>query len=390
MPGVTVSITPEILNWIIQKVEAQGIGSSVYELLNKWKSGEKEPTFNQVEDMSKKTNIPFGYFFLDKPPVEECKIVEYRTVDSIALQNPSRNLIDVLDMMSDAQEWMSEYLEDNGNEPLIFVGSGKESTDISKIAHSIRRELGLEINWYEASKSSADSFKYLRRCFENRGIMVMMSGTVGSNTRRKLDIDEFRAFTLVDKYAPLIFINTCDSENGRLFSLLHEVSHIWMGQNSFYNERYGSDEKISHLETICNAVAAEILVPNIIFEEKWGEFKNAELEKIGALAKYFNCSKYVITRKALDNGKISNDNYKKIVQLLMKNYQEWRENQKEQKGSGGDYYRTLGSKLDHRFVEALAQSAKAGRTQYTEVYHLTNTNRKTFSRLVNEIGGVKW
>ena len=218
MPGVTVSIAPEILNWIIQKVQFQNVNSSVYELLNKWLSGEKEPTFNQVEDMSKKTNIPFGYFFLDKPPVEECKVVEYRTVDSISLQEPSRNLIDVLDMMSEAQEWMVDYLKDNGYEPLEFVGRGKRILSASEIAHDIRKELGLNVNWYESSKNTTDSFRYLRSCFENKGIMIMMSGIVGSNTRRKLDVDEFRAFTIVNEYAPLIFINTCDSENGKLFS----------------------------------------------------------------------------------------------------------------------------------------------------------------------------
>ncbi|MFG6363501.1 MAG: Zn peptidase, partial [Schaedlerella sp.] len=66
--------------------------------------GEKPLTFNQVEDMSKKTNIPFGYFFLDKPPVEECSIVEYRAVDSAMIAEPSRNLMDTVDLMTDIQE----------------------------------------------------------------------------------------------------------------------------------------------------------------------------------------------------------------------------------------------------------------------------------------------
>ncbi len=390
MPRTTVSIAPEMLNWIIQKAQFQNVNSSVYELLNKWLSGEKEPTFNQVEDMSKKINIPFGYFFLNKPPVEECKIVEYRTVDSISLREPSRNLIDVLDMMSDAQEWMIDYLKDNEHEPLDFVGCGKRMSSAGEIAHDIREELDLTVSWYESSKNIADSFRHLRRCFENKGIMIMMSGTVGSNTHRKLDVDEFRAFTLVNEYVPLIFINTCDSESGKLFSLLHEAAHIWLGEDSFYNEQYGSSVSVSQLEQMCNAVAAEVLVPNMIFIEKWNEVSGTAFEKVETLAKFFKCSKYVVARKACDNGKINKDKYNEIVTLLVENYQKWREEQKDSKGSGGDYYRTLGSKLDHRFVKALEQSAEAGRTQYTEIYRLTNTNRKTFSRLVNEIGGVKW
>jgi len=191
-------------------------------------------------------------------------------VNSINLQEPTRNLIDVLDMMSDAQEWMIDYLKDNGYEPMDYVGRGKVLT-VSEIAYDIRKELGLILNWYESSKNAADSFRYLRGCCENKGIMVMMSGTVGSNTRRKLDVDEFRAFTLVNEYAPLVFINTCDSENGKLFSLLHEIAHIWLGEDSFYNEQYGNSVSVSQLEQICNAVAAEILVPNMVFVEKWSE-----------------------------------------------------------------------------------------------------------------------
>ena len=66
MAGVNVSVAPEIINWVIEKIQFGTVNNSVFELLNKWKSGEKVPTFNQIEDVSKKTNIPFGYFFLEK------------------------------------------------------------------------------------------------------------------------------------------------------------------------------------------------------------------------------------------------------------------------------------------------------------------------------------
>lgn len=390
MAGVTVSIAPEILNWVIQKIQFENINGSVSELLNKWKSGEKVPTFNQIEEISRKTNIPFGYFFLDKPPVEECKIVKYRAVDSLTIQEPSRNLIDILDMMSDAQEWMIEYEKDNGQEPLSFVGVDHNEADSEVIVKHIREELDLKKEWFQESKNANESFKFLRGRLENKGIMVMMSGTVGANTRRKLDAEEFRAFTLIDKYVPLIFINTCDSENGKLFSLLHETAHIWIGVNSFFNEPYGNNNYIDKVEVICNAVAAEILVPTTVFVKVWEESKEKMLDKIKALAKYFKCSRFVIARKAYECKKISKDEYNEAARLLMKQYQEWKNSQKTEKNSGGDYYRTLGSKLDHRFVNALEQSAREGRTQYTEVYRLTRTNRRTFSRLINEIGGAKW
>ena len=163
MAGVNVSVAPEIINWVIEKIQFGTVNNSVFELLNKWKSGEKVPTFNQIEDISKKTNIPFGYFFLEKPPVEECKIVEYRTIDSIAVQNPSRNLIDTVDMMSNAQEWMIDYVKENGQEPLPFVGTDQKAKNPLAIAAHIRNELHLSDDWFSGSKSASDSFRTLRQ-----------------------------------------------------------------------------------------------------------------------------------------------------------------------------------------------------------------------------------
>jgi len=389
MAGMNIKIEPSILNWIIQKIQFQDVNSSVTELLFKWQSGEKEPTFNQIEDVSKKANIPFGYFFLTTPPKEECKIIEFRTVDSLELQEPSRNLLDTVDAMIDAQEWMKSFLRDNETDKLPFVGKYNKELNECEIVEDIRRVLNLNESWFTQTASIAESFKYLREKCENAGILVMMSGIVGQNTRRKLSISEFRAFTLIDAYAPLIFINTCDTESGRLFSLLHELAHVWTGTGSFYNDQFGNANNVSFLEKTCNAVAAEILVPHEIFRKKWKEHDIDKYGKIAELAKYFKCSQYVIARKALECSFISEKDYTDFVDKLTEEYKKWQE-QKDKKKSGGDFYKTMGAKMDHRFIRALASSAKEGRTQYTDVYRLTNTNRKTFSRLVNEIGDIKW
>ena len=82
MAGVNVSVAPEIINWVIEKIQFGTVNNSVFELLNKWKSGEKVPTFNQIEDVSKKTNIPFGYFFLEKPPDNVGAKAKASTIDT--------------------------------------------------------------------------------------------------------------------------------------------------------------------------------------------------------------------------------------------------------------------------------------------------------------------
>lgn len=388
MAGISVHVKPEIIHWILQTIQLENIASSVLDLLHKWQTGEKIPTFNQVEDMSKKINIPFGYFFLDKPPIEDCPIIEYRTIDSSMIAEPSRNLVDTVDLMMDIQEWMAEYVVENGQEELEYVGSAAGVTDALSVAKDIRKRLDISIDWYGDRRNAKDSFLFLKRKIENIQILVMMSGIVGNNTRRKLNVDEFRAFTLVNKYAPLIFINSCDSDNGKLFSILHELTHVWIGENSFYNDQMGISFENHGVEKLCNAVAAEILVPTAPFLEKWKSNNDGGLEKIEEMAKAFRCSKFVVARKALDYGKISQKIYESAIREFTKEFKDWQEKQRENKDSGGNYYRNLASKMDRNFVTALARSASEGRTQYTEIYRLTNTNRKTFGKLLEEIGGV--
>lgn len=388
MAGASVHVKPEIINWILQTVQFENIAGSAIDLLYKWQSGEKTPTFNQVEDISKKINIPFGYFFLDKPPVEECPIIEYRTVDSAIIAEPSRNLVDTVDLMTDIQEWMAEYAVENGQEELEYVGSAAGVTDALSVAEDIRKKLDIQVDWYRDRRNVEESFRFLKRKMENLHVLVMMSGIVGNNTRRKLNVDEFRAFTLVNKYAPLIFINSCDGDNGKLFSILHELAHVWVGENSFYNAPINANSENRGVEKLCNAVAAEILVPTHIFLENWDSSHGEIQDKLEKMAKSFRCSRFVVVRKALDCGKITQKTYEQIITELVDKFRKWQEAQEEDKRTGGDYYRNLASKIDRNFVTALARSASEGKTQYTEVYRLTNTNRKTFERLLKEIGGV--
>lgn len=388
MAGVKVKLTPQILDWVRTKMLLENnVDTYVLERLKIWKTGEKIPTFHQIQEVSRKTHIPFGYFFLEVPPEEECEILKYRTVDRRGVREPSRNLRDVIDMMTDIQEWMAEYQENSGQEPVPFVGCDQKEKDPDIIAGHIREDLKLKKEWMENCSQASEAFGLIRSQLEEKGILVMMSGIVGNQTRRKLNIEEFRAFTLIDPYAPLIFINGCDSENGKLFSILHETAHIWMGNNSFYNEAPWYEEGIKEPEVICNAVTAEILTPEEIFLKKWQEYRTNTTDKAEILSKYFNCSQFVIIRRASDLGLISAEKYHKLTETMKQQYQRWRDDRKREKNAGGNYYSTMKSRMDRRFILALDQSTREGRTQYTEAFRMTGTNRTTFERLVEEITG---
>lgn len=385
-----IDVSTQILDWIIRSIPLETVPDKVLSSIQKWSSGDSKPTFNQLEQVSKALGIPFGYFFLQTPPNEDLSIVEYRTIDSIALTKPSRNLIDTLHDMEQIQDWMHNYLLSIESDKLQFVGAINNKTDSMDIAKYIRQLLGIQIDWFKSTKTADESFSILRNAMSNAGVIVMMSGIVENNTHRPLQIDEFRAFALVNEYAPLIFINSNDSVNGKLFSLLHEFVHICLGENSLFNDRYSTSQKVDKTEVICNAVAAEILVPIDLFTKGWfSESDDADSgARISSLAKAFKCGETVIARRALDRQLITHEQYEAISKESVKRYKEYMQRKKERKEGGGDFYRTVASRIDKRFLRMLLSSVQEGTTMYTDAFRLTNTNRSTFTSLAEKVGGA--
>ena len=135
MPTVNVNICPEIINWALSQTQEDKLGDKLMNNITKWLDGTKKPTFNQIEDFSKKANIPLGYFFLQTPPVEQINLLEYRTVDSIQLANPSRNLVDTIHEMENIQDWMKTYRQDLGFDKLSIVGCMKGIHEVDAIVN---------------------------------------------------------------------------------------------------------------------------------------------------------------------------------------------------------------------------------------------------------------
>ncbi|MDR2855084.1 MAG: ImmA/IrrE family metallo-endopeptidase [Methanomicrobiales archaeon] len=388
MAGIRVKVEPATINWVIENIPPDEMPSDILSTLEGWREGLVQPTLNQVKTLSRKIHIPFGYFFLSSPPKEELPILEYRTIGSAAVKPPSRNLVDIIKSAEHMQDWMRDYLIDAGSDVLHFVGAGKNICSALELAELIRKDLGLATEWYTDSKDAVDSFKIIRKRLENVGVLVFINGVVGANTQRKLDIDVFRAFTLIDEYAPLIFINRNDSDGARLFSLLHEVVHIWLGIASFYNEKDGTVTNTSDIERLCNAVTAEILVPNRIFKEKWELYSQHFPEKsvVKKLADMFKCGIIVIARRAKDNNYINKSQYQEIVDMAIDIYNKQKE---KRKSGGGNFYRTAASRYDSRFLLALDNSIKERKTQYPDAYRLIGFNRTSFSHLLETVrGGV--
>lgn len=385
--SIRVPVNTSIWDWITKIGTLSNLTPDDRRNIERWRTGESNPTVNQLTKFSRKLRVPFGYFFLNEPIDDTPPVFAHRTVANAAIIEPSRELIDTLSDMQAIQDWARQDALETGLEKLPFVGSCTAGISAAILAQSIRDTLDLDISWFVRNGrpiSADDAFTLLREHCEDAGIVVMLNGIVGDNTHRPLDAREFRAFALIDEYAPLIFINRTDSRQGQLFSLAHEVAHLWLGAEEIYNDTYYYASN-APVEVLCNAAAAELLVPQTIFEMKWHkaikDCDNAH-EAITTVAEEFPASQVVIARRAVDSKLISKEAYQDIADESL---HQW-ETREATGGTGGNYYNTKQSRLDHRFMERLAASISEGRTSYVEAYRLTNSNRKTFPKILESMG----
>ncbi len=237
-------ISLEILRWIISHISTDTLPPKIMEYLNRWTDGEKA-TFRQIEEVSRATKIPLGYFFLQTPPTEDT------VIEGVQGQHFSRDFMDTLHNMTQIQAWMHDCLIAEGNAPVEIVSSLKAETSVKIFAQKVRDLLSIGLEQREQACTMQDAFELVRTSISDTGVIVMTNGMVGNDIRRPLNVSEFRAFSLVDDYAPLIFINSNDSVEKTLFSLLYAFSCICAGENGLLTDCQKS-------KPICNAVATEI------------------------------------------------------------------------------------------------------------------------------------
>jgi len=363
-----VNINVNMLTWAIARA-----GFDLHEFAEKvpniveWIQGEKKPTVKQLEDFSKKVFLPFGYFFLPEPPKEKLPIPFFRTNGTQATQ-VSVNVYDTVLLLKQRQDWLSDYLKDNEFSKLSFVGKYKGNHNIHEIVADIRNTLGLEESWAHGYKTWQDALHALIEQVENIGIITMFNGIVENNTHRSIDVEECRGFVLVDKMAPFMFINNSDGKAAQMFTIVHELAHIWTGHSAGFDFRR-LEPANDPVEGLCDKIAAEFLVPERLFEKVWNADPN-----IKNAAKYFKVSEIVIARRALDLGKID-----KATFLSFYNEYINREfAKKETQSSGGDFYATTRKRLGMAFSSHINNAVKSGTLLFRDAYRLTSLKGDTF------------
>lgn len=376
-----VEVNPAMLRWARERsgIDEEHL-THRFPRLYAWENREVLPTLNQLEQFAKATHAPIGYLFLDKPPVERIPIPDFRTAENRRIDHPSPDLLETIYLCQQRQEWYRDFARSARDEPLPFVGTVSTQADVVAIAGRIRGALRFDVNECQQCPTWTDALRRFVEQVDRLGVLVMVNGVVGSNNSRKLDPAEFRGFALADELAPLIFVNGADTKSAQMFTLAHELAHLWLGQSALSDTEPVSAPR-NNVEDWCNRVAAELLVPLDAFKQAYriGEELQGALAR---LARQFKVSTLVILRRIHDAGGLTRDQMWQAYALELARLREI-----QSKSGGGDFYLTLGARVGKRFARALVGSTLEGQTLYRDAFRLLGFSRhSTFRELASTLG----
>lgn len=378
---MTAYITPDVLVWARDRSNltfdelAHKVNVKPHRISD-WESGETHPTFRQAEMLANALHVPFGYFFLPSPPEINVDIPDRRTLSGGRGKPPSPEFLDTLDDATIKQDWYRNYLIRHGADPLNFLNAYSISSDVNIVANDIREHVNINDKTRTEARSWSNYLSILVANANDIGVVVLRNSVVGNNTRRPLSLKEFRAFVLYDEYAPLIFLNRKDSFTGMIFSLAHELTHLWIGESAISSPYYGGEMKNNHpTETFCNQVAAEVLVPR---EKLLAIWKNAaSLERnLASNARTYWVSTLVILRRAYELNLIDKDTYHRQYSIEIN-----KQIRDAARGSGGNPYLNYVNRNNRSIVTALVRDVYEGGTSYHEAAHLINVKPSTIDSL---------
>lgn len=381
MPTVRVAVTPTMFRWARERARlTSGALERAFPKLALWERGEQQPTLRQLEQFARRTHAPVGYFFLAAPPDETLPIPDFRTFRNEAVARPSANLLDTIYTCQRRQSWYRDHAEANGYTPVPFVGSIQVGAEVPAAATAIRSVLGLDLTERQRDRTWEAALTSLVRLVEAAGVMVMKNGVVGNNTHRPLDREEFRGFALADALAPLIFVNAADSKAGQMFTVAHELAHIFANVTALDD---ASPRQIARDagERWCNEVAAELLVPLDAFARAYNRDEDISQE-IQRLARQFKVSTLVILRRMFDASGLTRDAFWAAYDAELVRLKQYAPT-----GAGGDFYATETVRVGRRFATALVSSTLEGATLYRDAFRLLGISKaETFKEFGAQLG----
>jgi Zn-dependent peptidase ImmA (M78 family) len=376
-------VHPALLTWARERagLPAEAL-TRRFPKLRAWERGEAQPTLRQLEDYARAVHVPLGYLFLPEPPEERLPIPDFRTLEARPPRRPSPDLLETLYAAQERQDWYRDLARTLRLPGVDFVGTVGLEVPPHAVAARIAERIGFDVRSRENYRTWEEALHDLVELIEGSGVLVMTSGIVGANTHRKLDPQEFRGFALADRRAPLIFVNGADTKSAQMFTLAHELAHLWLGTSAVSDAGPAPGGRRRREEVWCNKVAAELLVPREALREAV-QPEEPVTEAVQRLTRRFKVSTLVILRRLLDLGTLERAEFEAVWETERARLQEITEHRKP----GGDFYRSTLSRVSRRFARALVESTLEGQTLYRDAFRMLGVKKtETFDEIARRVG----
>ncbi len=383
-----VPVEPDLLIWARERAgfSREDIVADVrFKKFPDWEEGISQPTFKQLEAFAKKVHVATGYLLLTEPPEESLPIADFRTFEGKPISRPSPELLDTIYTCEERQDWYRDYARAWEDLEIDFVGSATVETPIEKVAQEMREIFGFEMEVRRKCRNWEQAFNLLINQAEAAGVLVMVNGFAESHNSRPLKPEEFRGFALSDSLAPLVFVNGKDTKAAQIFTLAHELAHLWLGESSLSNIGIQPKSGFRTEEVWCNKVAAEFLVP---LAELRIELRSSEalFDLMTRLSAIFKVSTLVILRRLFDAQHINRQTFSTAWEEEIRRLV----NFNKQNRMGRYSYSALLTRVSRRFATALIESTLEGKTLYTDAFWMLGISKaKTFDKLCHEVGVSK-
>ena len=386
MTTVKTIISPKMIQWARERLglDRDAFSKKMGVLPTKvleWENGSSPITMTQAKKLSKVSLLHLGLFFLQDIPKLDIKLPNFRTVGGISISDASPELEATILSMQSKQGWFREYLEENKEDKLGFVGSVATDIPIKNAVEIIKKTLKIDKKLFDDPKSWEDLFNELIDLTEDSGILFVRNGIVGNNTRRPLDVEEFRGFVLIDEYAPLIFINGADSKNAQLFTFVHELVHVFVGESGLVHEGM-MDRSSNPVERYCNQVAAEFLAPEDVIRESYNKKLSVE-DNLIDLCRLLKISSFVVIYRLKELKMISPKEADRLIGIEKKAISQ----KKAKITGGGNFFESLKYRVGKTFAQSVISEALSNRISYRDAFKLLEVkNFEAMQKLAKTIG----
>jgi Zn-dependent peptidase ImmA (M78 family)/transcriptional regulator with XRE-family HTH domain len=386
-------ITPSVIKWAREQAgldiatAAQRIGRPEADI-QAWEdeSTTTRPSLAQARKAAEVYRRALAVFYLSEPP-KGCQVIrDFRHLPTASLRVRSPELVQLINLLEYRQEWLRAWRIEEGEEKINFIGSFTINADPQKVAIGIKEKLGVDSSEHLRCRNREDTLL----------LWIRHAEVLGINICRQSDIacEEVRGFVLSDEYAPFIFLNGSDAKVAQLFTLIHELVHLWLNLPGISNlEGMGRSGKTENdrIEIFCNRVASLVLLDEKLFSEEWARTNKSESveKRIEHVASRAKISDEVVARRLLDKNIITVQKYEDLRRQFQERWLQFKKDEKiKRKDSSGFPSPHLMAVLGNGrlFTTAVLHSYSGGFLPSTTAAALLNARVHNFQKLATHAG----